>query len=176
VPLTRIETPVTDTYRSRRGPDRTRGAFSMEDVTGDRLDQVLRQTRIPVLIRRPGHPLRAQLPYDPGNRSWLQEAGKRRPAWIASDKQWELPHSWFSDLLSRSVSRFGKAYVIQPYNEQEKCAPACWNAVGDICECSCMGVYHGSGHPGGRWKVFDEAFATRWRGSRLACRLVGRRD
>lgn len=140
-----------------------------------RLDQVLSQTRIPVVVRRAKQPLRLQMPFAPDNRSWLRQPGKRHPQWIGSDKQWELPAAWFGSLLDRLVSRFGRVYVVQPYNEQEICAPACWNAQGDICECSCMGVNHGSNDPGGKWKVFDDAFATRWRGTRLACRLIGRR-
>lgn len=148
----------------------------LEDNDSARLHRVLTQSRIPVLIRRDKQPLRAQLPYSLQNRSWLQQFGKRNPIWRSTDKQWELPAAWFARLLELAVAKFGRAYVIQPYNEQEVSAPACWNARGDICECSCMGVNHGSEHPGGRWKVFDEAFATRWKGSQLACRLIGQRS
>jgi hypothetical protein len=61
-------------------------------------------------------------------------------------------------------------WVIQPYREMEKCAPACWNAKGDWCECSCLGVNHGAGQPGG-FTVITEYFAFRWSEVEYATRL-----
>ncbi len=82
--------------------------------------------------------------------------------------------AWFSDLVERCLDRYGKVYIIQPFREQEKCAPACMNATGHDCQCSCMGANHGAGLAGGRWKVIDEAFATRWGDELIACRLLSR--
>lgn len=46
------------------------------------------------------------------------------------------------------------------------------NALGDECQCSCMGEHHGSQGPAGRWKVVSNSFATRWGESAVACRLI----
>ena len=100
--------------------------------------------------------------------------GRIKPVWLKDEKYWELPQAWFDSLVKRCLQRFGKVYIIQPYHAQEKCAPACWSAEGEVCECSCMGANHGSGHPGGRWKVVSDTFATRWAGRDLACRLLTR--
>ncbi|MDN3588459.1 hypothetical protein QWY86_17380 [Pedobacter aquatilis] len=119
-----------------------------------------------------GHPLLMRLPYKEGNRSWLKHYGRINPQWIVTKKHWELPQAWFNDLVSRSLTRFGKLYIIQPYREQEKCAPACWNAQGHECQCSCMGANHGSQSEGNGWFVVSDTFATRWNSIELACRLL----
>lgn len=139
----------------------------------DRIRAVWSQTKIPVLYRRgKGSALLSRLPYDPSNRSWLQASGRRHPVWLAERKCWELPNAWFNGLVRRCLLRYGRVYIIQPFHSQEKCAPACWNAEGEECQCSCMGANHGSGHPEGRWKVVSETFATRWGDRELACRLL----
>src|SRR5690606_1987750 len=53
---------------------------------------------------------------------------------------------------------------------QQKCAPACWNAEGFHCECSCMSENHGGGHPGGSWYKVSETFAVSWGAQRYSCR------
>lgn len=69
------------------------------------------------------------------------------------------------------LDNFGSVYIIQPYREQEKCAPASWAAQSEECQCSVMGVNHGASSAGGDWKVISDAFANR-RGKRhLACKL-----
>ena len=147
----------------------------MDDESHERLKRVWNQQLVPVLYRRgPGNPLLARLPYAPENRSWLRGEGRIKPVWLKDEKYWELPQAWFNSLVKRCLQRFGKVYIIQPYHAQEKCAPACWSAEGEVCECSCMGANHGSGHPGGRWKVVSDTFATRWAGRDLACRLLTR--
>jgi hypothetical protein len=35
---------------------------------------------------------------------------------------------WLNDLVERSLKRYKKAYIIQPFREQAKCAPACMYA------------------------------------------------
>lgn len=32
-----------------------------------------------------------------------------------TDAYWELPKSWFNDLVDRALQRYGKVYIIQPY-------------------------------------------------------------
>jgi hypothetical protein len=139
----------------------------------DQVDYVWNQGRIPVVMRRTGkgQRLRVRLPYADANRQWLQNGRRTSPVWIARSKYWELPKAWFNDLVERSLRRYGKLYVIQPYREQEKCAPACQNAVGHECQCSCMGRYHGAGNDGS-WFEVSETFATRWSDQEVACRLM----
>lgn len=147
----------------------------MDEDSHAKLASIWRQKAIPVLYRRgPGHPLLARLPYHLTNRPWLQASGRKNPIWLHKEKYWELPQAWFNDLVKRCAEKFGQVYVIQPYHQHETCAPACWNAAGEICECSCMGANHGSGHPGSGWKVVSDAFATRWGERELACRLIKR--
>jgi hypothetical protein len=147
----------------------------MDGDPREQLKRVWNNPSIPVLYRRgPSNHLLARLPYDPTNRSWLRASGRKNPMWLSSKKYWELPQAWFNDLVKRCIEKYGRVYIIQPFRAQDKCAPACWNAEGEICECSCMGAYHGSGHPSGRWKIVSETFATRWNGRELACRLLTR--
>lgn len=138
-----------------------------------RLTRVWNQSETPVILRRTGKDerLRARLPFAPENNAWLRNGRRRSPDWIASGKYWELPKSWFNDFVERTLARFGKLYVIQPYREQEKCSPACLNAAGHECECSCMGANHGAGNDGS-WFEVSETFATRWGDRQLACRLM----
>ncbi len=145
-------------------------------VDPSNLVAVWQQSRIPVAWRsgEKGKPLLVKLPYRIDNRAWLASIGRNRPVWMAEGKNWEVPKSWFNAVVDKSLERFGKIYVIQPYREQEKCAPACMNARGHICQCSCMGANHGTGNDGS-WFEISETFATRWGGRELACRLMTRR-
>ncbi|MGB6119089.1 MAG: hypothetical protein WBF87_12795 [Mesorhizobium sp.] len=142
-------------------------------VDPTRLEIVWRQSKIPVAWRtgEKGQPLHVKLPFMMDNRSWLRSMGRRHPDWIEGGKYWSIPKSWFNSLINKSLERFGRIYVIQPYREQEKCAPACMNAAGHECECSCMGANHGAGNDGS-WFEVSETFATRWKDRELACRLM----
>lgn len=141
--------------------------------SSDELMKAWRQTPIPVVIRRtkPGQHHRLRLPYSDLNRDWLRDGRRNRPLWISIDKYWEIPKAWFDDFVERSLKKFGSVYIIQPYREQEKCAPACMNAAGYECQCSCMGANHGVGNDGSWFEVSD-AFATRWNNEEWACRLL----
>lgn len=142
----------------------------------ERLAQVWQQSSIPVLFRQGvGKPLLMRLPYSATNRAWLRRDARTNPIWNPEGKRWELPKAWFGRLVEQSLETYGRVYIIQPYHEQEKCAPACWNAEGDECQCSCMGVNHGSQSSGASWKIVSDAFATRWSDTQIACRLVTRR-
>lgn len=142
-----------------------------------RLRDIWNQRSIPVILRRggKGQRLRLRLPYGDSNRLWIQDGRRNSPTWIANNSYWEVPKAWFNDLVERALERYGKLYVIQPYREQEKCAPACWNAQGHECQCSCMGANHGAGNGEG-WFVVSDAFATRWGSQQIACRLMHRRE
>ena len=150
----------------------------MDRFSEERIKSIWRQNDVPVIYRRGGdNQLLVKLPYSSNNMEWLREDTKRKkPIWIDKYKCWETPKSWFNDLVDRLLIRFGKVYIIQPYREQEKCAPACWNAKGHECQCSCMGEHHGSGNPSDRWFIVSETFATRWHDRELACRLLIKQD
>lgn len=137
------------------------------------LSSVWAQEDIPVVLRRTGkgQMLRVRLPFGPSNRQWLQGGRRITPTWNAAKRYWEVPKAWFNDLVERCLRVYGQIYVIQPYREQEKCSPACQNATGHECQCSCMGRYHGSGNDGSWFEVSD-TFATRWGDQELACRLM----
>ena len=139
----------------------------------ERMTQIWRQTIIPVIYRRgTGSPLMIKLPYREDNRVWLRNEKRTKPVWVKDKKHWECPKAWFNDLVERSLLRWGKLYIIQPYRHQEKCAPACWNATGHECQCSCMGENHGSQSASGDWFIVSDTFATRWDAEELACRLL----
>lgn len=137
------------------------------------LKYVWEQKGIPVVLRRTGkgQRLRIRLPYGSANRQWLQDGRRMTPIWIAGEEYWELPKAWFNDFVERSLETYGKLYIIQPYREQEKCSPACQDAKGHECQCSCMGRYHGIGRDG-TWFEVSNTFATRWSDQELACRLL----
>nr|WP_244666072.1 hypothetical protein [Rhizobium ruizarguesonis] len=140
-----------------------------------KLQWVLTQTGTPVAIRMgKGSKLQVRLPYAIDNKSWLR-AGKRSiPDWLPNEKRWEIPQSWFNDFVNRALERYHRVYVVQPYHEHEVCAPACWNAVGHECQCSCMGANHGSGQSSA-WFIASDTFAVRWGPRQLACRLLTKR-
>jgi len=138
-----------------------------------RLLQIWNQKAIPVLYRRgKGLPLFLRLPYANDNRTWLKDEHKKEPEWLKDQKCWQVPKAWFEGIIRQALTRYQKIYVIQPFNAQEKCAPACWNAVGAECECSCMGANHGSGDPIGKWHVVSETLAVRWGPKQYSCRLL----
>jgi hypothetical protein len=139
----------------------------------DRLKEVWEQRTIPVVLRRGGlgEKLRVRLPESDDEFEWLRNCRPRKPIKVEDKDFWELPKKWFNDLVERSLDRFGRIYIIQPYRNQEKCAPACQNARGHECNCSCMGEHHGAGNDGSWFEVSD-AFSTRWQDRELACRLL----
>ncbi len=139
----------------------------------ERLSNIWRQNDIPVLLRKgKGYRLMVKLPIADDNYDWLRGHKRSKPNWNRKFKCWELPQAWVNRLVSSILSRHGKLYIIQPYREQEICAPACWNAEGHECQCACMGANHGSQSPAGNWFTISEAFATLWHDRKLACRLM----
>lgn len=163
------------TMRTCETPTRTgsvNGVRLMASAPRDILT-VWKQDRIPVVYLKPRVGLCVRLPYAPDNMEWLRESGRKKPDWIAKGKWWEVPKSWFNDLVRRALLRHGSVYVIQEYREKKVCAPACMNAQGFDCDCSCMGEFHGSESEQG-WYVVSETFAVRHEARDLACRLIKR--
>ena len=103
---------------------------------------------------------------------WLRDNRARHPEWIDLYRCWDVPRAWFSDVVRQCLSRFGQVYVIQPLNENQKCSPACWNAEGEECECSCLGANHGTQRRSGQWYEVAQVFAVEWQGRKFACRLL----
>jgi len=129
------------------------------------------QKSIPVLFRRErGNPLLVRLPRL--DRDWLRDGKRRIPRWNAKLEYWEVPVAWFDGLIRRLLEEFGEVYVVEVYRERQICAPACWNAKGFHCECSCMGANHGAGHPGGEWYIVSETLAVHWGRRQYSCRLI----
>jgi hypothetical protein len=146
------------------------------------LKRIWRQDELPVVVRKgAGYPLQVKLPHPRNDFEWTTSARRwlraphprgRIPEWRQNYRGWEVPKAWFNDLVERLLARYGRLYVVQPYREQEKCAPACMNAVGHECQCSCMGANHGAGGPSAGWFTVSETFSTRWGEEHLACRLM----
>lgn len=143
------------------------------DKEDPKLIEIWRQKKLPVVFRREkSKPILAKLPYSPDIFLWLRANRRHKPKWNDKYKCWETPASWFDDIIKQVLGRYRQVYVIQLHREQQKCAPACWNAQGFHCECSCMGANHGAGHPGGGWYEVSETFAFEWGAKKYACRFL----
>jgi hypothetical protein len=142
-------------------------------VVTDNIQRVWSQKQIPVVLRGGRvRPLIVRLPFASDNRDWLRDEHRNKPEWLSTQKVWSIPRSWFDDVIKRALDRYGAVYVIQPFRKSEKCAPACWNARGAHCECSCMGANHGSDKPRGKWHVVSDTFAVRIGPREFSCRLL----
>jgi hypothetical protein len=62
-------------------------------------------------------------------------------------------------------------YLIRVHREKETCAPACWNATGYDCSCSCGGMNHGS-QSGEGYLVIGDTLAVRWGDTFESCTLL----
>lgn len=147
------------------------------DANDPRLREIWNQDRVPVVVRGGRiRPLLVRLPPAPpdaqGNYAWLRNERRTYPESLSRYKAWSIPKAWFEDTLRRALELYGAVYVIQPFKTTEKCAPACWNATGALCECSCMGANHGSGTPVGKWHVVSETFAAQIKERQFSCRLL----
>lgn len=114
------------------------------------------------IVERTSTNIRIQIPYASDNREWIRKSQRKiRIRWDPIAHAWIAPKSKFNEMTERCLKRYGQVYVIQPYNESERCAPACWNATGHLCECSCLGANHGTGQPDGSWFIVSESLAIR---------------
>jgi len=143
------------------------------DRKDPKLRQIWYQERIPVVFRQGNSkPLLVHLPPSPDNREWLKADHRKQPKQIQQYKCWGTPNSWFKDIIKDALEKYRSVYVIQTYRTHQKCAPACWNATGIDCECSCMGENHGSGNPIGKWYIVSDTFAVSWGEKQYSCRLI----
>lgn len=111
-----------------------------QDLSDSQLKDLWRQGKIPVIFKRNKPlPVLARIPFAEGNMEWLRDGRRLKPDWCAQFKAWEIPTAWFDSVIKLALRRHQEVYVIQLYREHQKCAPACWNAEGFHCECSCMG-------------------------------------
>lgn len=137
-----------------------------------KLRSIWKQKEVPVIYRQPSpSPVFFKVSYSDNNYEWVRGEKRHKPRWNQQYKCWETPVAWFDYLIERTLKRYGQVYVIQSHKEQQKCAPACWNATGFHCECSCMGANHGSGDSGA-WYEVSETFAFQWGERQYACRLI----
>lgn len=68
---------------------------------------------------------------------------------------WLVARSHFSALSRGLAERYGTVQLIHDQNVQEKCTPWCQEADpvnADKCQCVCLGLQHGGGYVGRRWK------------------------
>lgn len=129
--------------------------------------------RIPVVAVPLSGKVKIRIPYSSANRAWIQ-IGRSNPEWNKRGKHWSVPRAWLNRIARHAVESFGQCYVIQSYRETEKCAPACWNATGVECSCSCLGENHGQDDDGS-WYVVSDVFACRSGGKQYAVRLLSAR-
>ncbi|MFT4793892.1 MAG: hypothetical protein ACJAVR_003262 [Paracoccaceae bacterium] len=131
----------------------------------------------PIVIRSAskGVQLALRTPYADDNKFWVNRLASSRAVWDGNLKAWILPMRWLNNVINRSLERCGSIYVVQPYNDSETCAPACRNATGHVCECSCMGEFHGT-QDGESWFDVSETFAIRWKGPELAIRKITKKQ
>lgn len=142
-----------------------------------RLRKIWFQSEIPAVYRpEKSQALLIRLPYAADNRVWLKADHRNNPKWNGQHKRWETAKSWFEGIVRRALKRFGRVYVIQPFRAQQTCAPACWDAAGFTCGCSCMGQNHGSGNPAGRWYIISEALAVHWGPRQYSFKLLETSD
>lgn len=141
-------------------------------MTDIRIADIWRQRLIPVLFKRSSNELLVKLPYESNNREWLRNEKHRIPVFEKKWQAWNIPVAWFEESVRRTLKKYGQVYIIQHHREQQKCAPACWNAKSFTCECSCMGANHGNGFPGGHWHEVAETFAFSYGPRQYACRLL----
>jgi len=148
------------------------------ELDQQRIKEVWNNNEISIILRRgeKGEKLRIRIcgrkVHDGGDRVWLKSHHRINPVWDYHLRCWETPKAWFNQLVREFVDTDGKVYVVQPYREQEKCSPACQNAQGHECQCSCMGEFHGAANIESGWFVVSDTFATRWGERQLACRLI----
>jgi hypothetical protein len=143
--------------------------------TTERMDavRIWRNGRVPVVFKPEDKGrLMVRLPRAADRADWF--AGLCRLVWrISRYSAWELPRGCFEGVVRRALAQYGSVYLIQAFRRMRKCAPACWNAEGPDCECSCMGENHGSHRA--LEHVVSETFAFEWEGKQLACRLLTKR-
>lgn len=143
------------------------------DITDEKFRQIWRQSNVPVIVRQEQPmPVLVRLPDSEKNSNWIQGEKRNKPQWNAQLECWEIPRSWFNEMIQTSLKRYGDIQVVQLYRKIRKCVPACWNATGDDCECSCGGGNHGTGLPLARRKEVSDIFVFKSGSTEYACRRI----
>ena len=143
------------------------------DPKDPKLRELWRRANPPVIFRRSGsYPLLVRLPFGTNNYSWLRGDKRHKPKWDAKFNCWQTPVAWYDRLAQRLLKQYDSVYLIQLYRELQKCAPACRDAKGLHCECSCMGENHGAESLDSRWHEVSDTFAFKWGELEYACRLL----
>ena len=144
----------------------------MDSQILERLQEVWDQTKIPVISNKgKGVPLRVQLPEGVDGYNWIKKGRRNLPKWVKQYRYWKAPYAWLKILTQEALDEFGKVYLIQSFQSQEKCARVCKEATGYDCDCSCAGEYHGSNNMDG-WVEISDTFATQWTTPRKGFRLL----
>ena len=134
---------------------------------------VWNQSTTPVAFRTAKN-LYARMPPKLGALGWLHRPGKRKPLWCRNKMCWRIPVSWLDWFIETAIEKNGACFVIREIKKREQCAPACWNAKGADCQCSCMGANHGQNEPGGKWHVLSDAYAVHFGPKTYAVRRYGK--
>jgi hypothetical protein len=148
------------------------------------IETVFSQNSFPVVYKPCNGKLQVKIPY-PYNiyawvcsllptkqRSWRRPPPPRGLEWEPSHKVWLIPRSRFEHVTKQLLDKFNGVILLQCHREKQTCAPACWNARGLECECSCMGANHGTGQPDGRWYILGDAYAVQWEDEKLSCQIL----
>lgn len=115
-------------------------------------------------------------PYRPDNRAWIHEtldSRRVRPEWNKERKRWEVARNHFRPMVLAMIERFGVVDVILDSRSTERCDTRCREALGEECECECLGVYHGGLGWLGDWVQVAEHTLVRSTYRRRHLRLAG---
>lgn len=110
------------------------------------------------------------LPFSDGNKAakiamLRKMAGSNiRVTYLQGTGQWTIARSHFAVIARGLAERYGDVAMIYDRNVQDKCTNLCQEAdpsSADTCECVCLGLEHGGGYVGRRWKqVGDHALVS----------------
>jgi hypothetical protein len=100
----------------------------------------------------------AKIPPRKGNRQWLKEALEIRSPEF-DGVRWELPRNSLGKMITAGVDRYGYVVVYRDISTLSRCTKACLEATGAECDCSCLGVHHGTGADGWYEQVGDAVAA-----------------
>lgn len=139
-----------------------------------KLEAIWKQKEVPVIFlkERKGRPM---IKAGDGEKDtvWIRDFGSSYGgSWQQKYNCWVVPKAWFTGITKKLLSIYGRVYVVQPFSENEKCCPACWNATGIECTCSCQGANHGSGQPAGKWYIVSDTFAAKRGDRHYGCKLI----
>ncbi|MGW5440485.1 endonuclease domain-containing protein [Nocardia asteroides] len=89
----------------------------------------------------------AKIPPQKGNRRWLHKSVRIRSPILDGDR-WYLPRTCLTRLVVAAVDRYGHVVVARDMTRLARCTQSCLDATGMECDCSCMGLSHGTGDDG----------------------------